>query len=105
MFLPIVAGLMAASMLANRIAGRVGRRVQLQAGFSMQLAAAALAALAQSCLPQVPIWLTQTLWFFTAAGAQTIFPILSLQMLDMNPTRAVPRPRCRPSSPWASARS
>jgi MFS transporter, DHA1 family, multidrug resistance protein len=86
-FLPIVAGLMAASILANRIAGRVGRRVQLQAGFSVQIVAAAVAALAQTLLPQVPIWLTQTLWFFTAAGAQTIFPILSLQMLDMNPTR------------------
>ena len=86
-FLPIVAGLMTASILANRIAGRVGRRTQLKAGFGVQLAAALTAALAQSLLPGVPIWFTQLMWFFMAAGAQTIFPILSLQMLDMNPTR------------------
>ncbi len=91
-FLPIVAGLMVASFTSGRIAGRVSRHLQLQYGFALQLIAAVLAAAAHFGLPllgiaEVPKWLIQVMWFVMSIGAQLNFPIITLEMLDMNPTR------------------
>ena len=85
LFFPIVGGFVCASLAAGRIAGRVSRRTQLKIGFASLCLSAALGVMAHALLERVPIPLTQVSWFLMASGAQLIYPILSLDMIDMHP--------------------
>jgi DHA1 family bicyclomycin/chloramphenicol resistance-like MFS transporter len=85
LFVPIVGGLMTASFAGGRLAGRVSRPQILKFGFLMLCASALIGALAHFVTDNVPILLSQVLWFFMAVGAQLTYPILSLEMIDMFP--------------------
>jgi len=85
LFIPIVGGLMSASFIGGQIAGRVSRDHHLQAGFTLLCISAATGAVAHIVTDNVPILLSQSLWFVMAFGAQLTYPILSLVMIDMHP--------------------
>jgi MFS transporter, DHA1 family, multidrug resistance protein len=85
LFIPIVGGLMSSSFVGGRIAGRVGRPQILKVGFILLCASALVGAGAQFVSANVPMLLSQVLWFFMAFGAQLIYPILTLEMIDMYP--------------------
>jgi DHA1 family bicyclomycin/chloramphenicol resistance-like MFS transporter len=84
-FIPIVLGLMSASFASGRIAGRVPRATQLKIGFGMLAASAASVALAQLAWPHLPIFAVQLFLFVLASGAQLVYPVLTLEMIDMHP--------------------
>jgi MFS transporter, DHA1 family, multidrug resistance protein len=86
LFIPIVGGLMSASFVSRQIAGRVSRTHHLQVGFALLCVSALVGAVAHLFTADVPILLSQLLWFVMAFGAQMTFPILSLVMIDMHPT-------------------
>jgi len=83
LFIPIVGGLMSSSFVGGRVAGRVDRPQILKAGFILLCVSAIVGAGAQFLSGNVPILLSQVLWFFMAFGAQLIYPILTLEMIDM----------------------
>jgi DHA1 family bicyclomycin/chloramphenicol resistance-like MFS transporter len=83
LFIPIVGGLMSSSFVGGRVAGRVDRPQILKAGFILLCVSAIVGAGAQFVSGNVPILLSQVLWFFMAFGAQLIYPILTLEMIDM----------------------
>ncbi|MEO8307615.1 MAG: multidrug effflux MFS transporter [Pseudomonadota bacterium] len=85
LFIPVVGGLMSSSFVGGRIAGRVARPVILKVGFMLLCASAVTGALAHFVTADVPILLSQVMWFFMAFGAQLIYPILTLEMIDMYP--------------------
>jgi DHA1 family bicyclomycin/chloramphenicol resistance-like MFS transporter len=85
LFVPIIGGFMLASILAGRIAGHITRHRQLGIGFSFMLVGTALHLLSHTLLAHVPVLLIQVLLCITAIGAQLIFPLLSLTMIDMHP--------------------
>jgi DHA1 family bicyclomycin/chloramphenicol resistance-like MFS transporter len=84
-FIPIVLGLMSASFASGRIAGRVPRATQLKIGFGMLAASAAVVATAQLAWPHLPIFAVQLFLFVLASGAQLVYPVLTLEMIDMHP--------------------
>jgi MFS transporter, DHA1 family, multidrug resistance protein len=84
-FIPIVAGLMAASFSGGRMAGRVSRDAQLRLGFALLCASGAVGALAHLALPTLPVLAVQLLLFVMACGAQFCYPIMTLEMIDMHP--------------------
>jgi DHA1 family bicyclomycin/chloramphenicol resistance-like MFS transporter len=85
LFIPIVGGLMSSSFVGGRVAGRVGRPQILKAGFLLLCVSASIGALAHFVTGNVPVLLSQLLWYFMAFGAQLTYPILSLEMIDMHP--------------------
>jgi MFS transporter, DHA1 family, multidrug resistance protein len=85
LFIPIVLGLMSASYASGRIAGRVQRTTQLKIGFAMLYISAAIVAVAHLLVPQLPIFALQLFLFILASGAQLVYPILTLEMIDMHP--------------------
>jgi len=85
LFIPIVLGLMSASYASGRIAGRVHRTTQLKIGFAMLYISAAVVALAHLLVPQLPIFALQLFLFILASGAQLVYPVLTLEMIDMHP--------------------
>jgi DHA1 family bicyclomycin/chloramphenicol resistance-like MFS transporter len=84
-FIPIVLGLMIASYASGRIAGRISRTTQLQIGFGMLCASAAVMAVAHLFTNELPILFVQFFLFVLASGAQFIYPVLTLSMIDMHP--------------------
>lgn len=84
LFVPIIGGFMASSFVSNRTAGRLGRPRQLKLGFTLMLGAVTL-ALGLELLHAAPRVAEQVLLFLLAFGAQLIFPILTLEMLDLCP--------------------
>jgi MFS transporter, DHA1 family, multidrug resistance protein len=85
MFIPIVAGFMISSLLGGRMAGRVSREAQLYIGFGLLCFSGAVGVITHLFTDQAPMLLVQALWFCMALGAQTTFPVLSLEMIDMHP--------------------
>ena len=85
LFIPIVGGLMSASFAGGQLAGRVTRARILKAGFALLCLSAIIGAAAHLVTDDVPVLLSQVLWFVMAFGAQLTFPILSLEMIDMHP--------------------
>jgi MFS transporter, DHA1 family, multidrug resistance protein len=85
LFIPIVLGLMSASYASGRIAGRVQRTTQLKIGFAMLYTSAAVVAVAHLLVPQLPIFALQLFLFILASGAQLVYPVLTLEMIDMHP--------------------
>lgn len=84
-FIPIVLGLMIASYASGRIAGRVRRTVQLKIGFGMSCVSAVLVAVAHLFVSDLPIIVVQLFLFVLASGAQLVYPVLTLEMIDMHP--------------------
>lgn len=84
-FIPVVAGFMASSLMSVRMAGRVSRRRQLEFGFWMLCLSGAVGVVAHLFTDQVAMLLVQVLWFCMALGAQMTYPVLSLEMIDMHP--------------------
>lgn len=85
LFIPIVGGLMIASFAGGRLAGRVSRPRILKIGFMLLCISSAVGAIAHFVTGDVPMLLSQVLWFVMAVGAQLTYPILSLEMIDMHP--------------------
>ena len=85
LFIPIIGGFMVSSFVSNRTAGRLPRSKQLAIGFALMIAASALATALESLVPVPPRLAQQALLFVLAFGAQFIFPILALEMLDIFP--------------------
>jgi DHA1 family bicyclomycin/chloramphenicol resistance-like MFS transporter len=85
LFVPIIGGFMVASIVSGRMAGNISRLRQLQLAFGLTTLGTALSFLSQTFLGSAPLLLTQMLLFVTAFGTQLIFPLLSLQMIDMYP--------------------
>jgi len=84
-FIPVVAGFMASSLLSVRMAGRVPRRRQLEIGFWLLCLSGAIGVVAHLFADEVAMLLVQVLWFCMALGAQMTYPVLSLEMIDMHP--------------------
>ena len=85
LFVPIIGGFMVSSFVSNRTAGRVRRSTQLTIGFSLMLVASVIAVAVELLLPAPPRLLQQLPLFVLAFGAQSTFPILALEMLDLFP--------------------
>lgn len=85
LFGPIVAGFMISSFIASRMAGRVSRAAMLRFGNLLLTSAAILLAGLLLWNDEMVVWPQQLLMFLMAFGAQFTFPILTLEMLDLQP--------------------
>jgi len=85
LFVPIIAGFLLGAYLSGRMAGRMPQDRQIALGFATTAVAALGALLLNSLIDMPPRLLQQTLLSFMALGVQLIFPVLTLQMLDMFP--------------------
>jgi MFS transporter, DHA1 family, multidrug resistance protein len=85
LFVPVIGGFMVASFISGRVAGRWERRRQLRTGYTLLVCAAATFILTSQLLQGLPILVQQVLLFCMAAGVQLVFPILTLEMLDLFP--------------------
>jgi DHA1 family bicyclomycin/chloramphenicol resistance-like MFS transporter len=85
LFGPIVSGFMISSFVASRIAGRVSRESMLRFGNFLLTGAAIVLALLLAWREDAPVWPQQLLMFAMAVGAQFTFPVLTLEMLDLQP--------------------
>lgn len=85
LFGPVVSGFMISSFIASRMAGRVSRVAMLRFGYSLMTCATGSLLLLQWLLAPLPLWPQQLLLFCMAFGAQFTFPILTLEMLDLQP--------------------
>ena len=85
LFVPLIAGFMTGAALSGRLAGRITPRRQVDVGFAVAIAGAGgmLALHAFTASPPIP--LQQFLLFVVGAGAQLVFPVLTLRMLDLFP--------------------
>jgi len=86
LFIPIIGGFMVSSFVSNRTAGRIPRSRQLGIGFVLMIVASALATLLEYFASTPPRLAEQVLLFVLAFGAQFVFPILALEMLDLFPS-------------------
>jgi len=86
LFIPIIGGFMVSSFVSNRTAGRIPRSRQLGIGFVLMIVASALATLLEYFASAPPRLAEQVLLFVLAFGAQFVFPILALEMLDLFPS-------------------
>lgn len=84
LFVPLIAGFMIGAGLSGRLAGRIAPKRQVDAGFALMLAGTG-AMLALHALASPPIPLQQVLLVAMGAGAQLVFPVLTLRMLDLFP--------------------
>ena len=85
LFGPIVTGFMVSSFIASRMAGRVSREAMLRFGNLLLTSAATLLALLLLWREDAPVLPQQLLLFAMAFGAQFTFPVLTLDMLDLQP--------------------
>jgi MFS transporter, DHA1 family, multidrug resistance protein len=85
LFVPIIGGFMVSSFVGNRTAGRVRRSTQLSIGFALMFVASVVAVAVELVLPDPPRLMQQVPLFVLAFGAQSTFPILALEMLDLFP--------------------
>lgn len=85
LFIPVVLGLITASYTSGRIAGRVPRPTQLKIGFGMLCVSALIVAVAHLFAAELPILASQAFLFVLASGAQLVYPVLTLEMIDMHP--------------------
>jgi DHA1 family bicyclomycin/chloramphenicol resistance-like MFS transporter len=85
LFIAIIGGFMLSSFVSNRIAGRVSRVRQLRIGLGLMICASAVALALEAGVDAPPRLAEQGLLFVLAFGAQTTFPILALEMLDLFP--------------------
>jgi len=85
LFGPVVTGFMTSSFIASRLAGKVSRAAMLRFGYTLMTTATALLLSAQLLTTVLPLWPQQLLLFCMAFGAQFTFPILTLEMLDLQP--------------------
>jgi MFS transporter, DHA1 family, multidrug resistance protein len=85
LFVPIISGFVLSSFISGRVAGRWERHRQLRVGYALLTGGAALFIPLLWLLPDSPILLQQLPMFVMAAGTQLVFPILTLEMLDMFP--------------------
>jgi len=85
LFVPIIAGFLLGAYLSGRMAGRMPQDRQIALGFATTAVAALGALLLNSLIDMPPRLVQQTLLGFMALGVQLIFPVLTLQMLDMFP--------------------
>jgi DHA1 family bicyclomycin/chloramphenicol resistance-like MFS transporter len=85
LFIPVVLGLMSSSYASGRIAGRVQRATQLKIGFATLYVSAAIMVVAHLLVPELPIFALQLYLFVLASGAQLVYPVLTLEMIDMHP--------------------
>jgi DHA1 family bicyclomycin/chloramphenicol resistance-like MFS transporter len=85
LFGPIVSGFMISSFIASRMAGRVSRESMLRFGNLLLTGAATLLALLLLWREDLPVIPQQLLLFAMAFGAQFTFPVLTLEMLDLQP--------------------
>ncbi len=84
LFGPVIGGFIIGLFLSGRFAGRVAPRSQLFGGFGLMLAGASVMAVWQ-LITSPSILADQILLFTIAVGAQLIFPVLTLEMLDLFP--------------------
>jgi len=85
LFGPIVSGFMISSFIASRMAGRVSRESMLRFGNLLLTGAATVLALLLLWNDEMAVWPQQLLLFGMAFGAQFTFPVLTLEMLDLQP--------------------
>ncbi|MEO7774066.1 MAG: multidrug effflux MFS transporter [Steroidobacteraceae bacterium] len=85
LFLPVISGFMLGSFLSNRLAGRWSRLRQLRLGFALLIGGPIFFLALNALMPHPPILPQQIYLFVVAAGAQLIFPMLTLEMLDLFP--------------------
>ncbi len=85
LFGPIVSGFMISSFIASRMAGRVSRAAMLRFGNFLLSGAAIVLTLLLLWNDEMVVWPQQVLLFAMAFGAQFTFPILTLEMLDLQP--------------------
>ncbi len=85
LFGPIIAGFVLGSFISGRLAGRVRARSQLLTGFALMLVGASVMEVLHLAMDSPPIHAQQFLMFTIATGAQLIFPVLTIEMLDLFP--------------------
>jgi len=85
LFVPLILGFVLGAASSGRLAGRIPRDTQVKAGFAITLGGLALMALTEAVLQAPPRLLQQGLLMLSGFGVQLVFPVLSLQMLDLFP--------------------
>lgn len=84
-FIPIVAGFMVGAFISGRLAGRLPRHRQFLLGYGLLGFSVVANLLAHVVAPDAPMLVSQALWVVMAMGTQIIYPVMSLDMLDMYP--------------------
>jgi DHA1 family bicyclomycin/chloramphenicol resistance-like MFS transporter len=85
LFGPVVAGFMISAFIASRMAGRVSRAAMLRFGYLLMTGAAGVLTLLYLTWADLPLLPQLLLLFAMSFGAQFTFPILTLEMLDLQP--------------------
>lgn len=85
LFLPVIVGFTGGAFASSRLAGRWPERLQVSLGYGLLVTGAASLLLLQWAWPGSPIVLQQVLITFMTGGVQLVFPVLTLQMLDLFP--------------------
>jgi DHA1 family bicyclomycin/chloramphenicol resistance-like MFS transporter len=85
LFLPVITGFTGGAFLSSRLAGRWPERRQVSLGYGLIITGAAMLLVLQASWPSSPIPLQQLLITFMTGGVQLVFPVLTLQMLDLFP--------------------
>jgi DHA1 family bicyclomycin/chloramphenicol resistance-like MFS transporter len=85
LFVPLIAGFMLGALLSGRVAGRLAPQHQVNGGFAISLSAAGTLLVVHALTNAPPIPLQQALLLAMGMGAQLVFPVLTLRMLDLFP--------------------
>lgn len=85
LFGPMIAGFMVGAFSSGRFAGRLAPHRQVHAGFLVSLSATGALLALHAFSDSPPIVAQQVLLFALGMGAQLVFPILTLRMLDLFP--------------------
>lgn len=85
LFVPLILGFTLGAGLSGRLAGRVAANKQVNAGFALLIAGAALMAGLHVAMMEPPLLLQQLALLILATGMQLVFPVLTLRMLDLFP--------------------
>lgn len=85
LFTPVIAGILVGAWCSGRIAGRLDLVFQVRMGLGITFSVALIRVLLHLALDTVPVPLQQALLFCAGVGAQLVFPVLTLRMLDLFP--------------------
>jgi DHA1 family bicyclomycin/chloramphenicol resistance-like MFS transporter len=81
--IPVVGGFALGAFLSGRLAGLMAPDRQINLGFGVSVAIAAIMLAVQTAMPEPPILLQQVLLTLSATGMQLMFPVMTLRILDM----------------------
>jgi len=85
LFVPVIAGILVGAVGSGRMAGKVDLVYQVRLGIASTFSVALVRVILHFVLDEIPIPVQQGLLFVAGVGAQFVFPVLTLRMLDLFP--------------------